>query len=105
MLPLIARNLLESISLLSNVSRLLADKAIATFTVREDQLTQALARNPILVTALNPVIGYLKAAEIAKLAYKEGRPIVDVAAEHTDLSRDELERLLNPAKLTHGGIE
>ena len=105
MLPLIARNLLESISLLSNVSRLLADKAIASFTVREDQLTQALARNPILVTALNPVIGYLKAAEIAKLAYKEGRPIVDVAAEHTDLSRDELERLLNPAKLTHGGIE
>ena len=104
MLPLVARNLLESLNLLSNVTRLLADKAIAGFTVREDRLQQALARNPILVTALNPIIGYQKAAEIAKQAYKEGRPIVDVAAENTDLSREELTRLLDPAKLTEGGI-
>ena len=102
MLPLVAKNLLESLTLLSNVSRLLADKAIASFTVREDNLNAALARNPILVTALNPIIGYLKAAEIAKLAYKEGRPIIDVAAENTDLTRDELERLLDPASLTDG---
>ncbi|MZR63912.1 lyase family protein [Alcanivorax sp. DP30] len=100
MLPLVAKNLLESISLLSNVSRLLADKAIATFTVREEKLNEALARNPILVTALNPVIGYMKAAEIAKLAYQQNRPIIDVAAEHTDLEREELERLLDPATLT-----
>ena len=104
MLPLVARNLLESLHLLSNVTRLLADKAIASFTVREDRLQQALARNPILVTALNPIIGYQKAAEIAKQAYKEGRPIVDVAAENTNLSREELTRLLDPAKLTEGGI-
>ncbi len=102
MLPLVAKNLLESLTLLSNVSRLLADKAIATFTVREDKLNEALARNPILVTALNPIIGYLKAAEIAKLAYKEGRPIIEVAEEHTDLGREELERLLDPATLTEG---
>ncbi|OUS26942.1 aspartate ammonia-lyase [Gammaproteobacteria bacterium 45_16_T64] len=105
MLPVVAKNLLESIELLSNISRLLADKAIATFTVREDRLKEALARNPILVTALNPIIGYQKAAEIAKLAYKEGRPIVDVANDNTDLSREELERLLDPAKLTLGGIQ
>ena len=104
MLPLVARNLLESLHLLSNVTRLLADKAIASFTVREDRLQQALARNPILVTALNPIIGYQKAAEIAKQAYKEGRPIVDVAAENTNLSREELTRLLDPAKLTQGGL-
>ncbi|KAF0806738.1 fumarate hydratase [Alcanivorax xiamenensis] len=104
MLPVVAKNLLESIELLSNISRLLANKAIATFTVREDKLDEALSRNPILVTALNPIIGYLKAAKIAKLAYKEGRPIVEVAAEHTDLSREELQRLLDPAKLTHGGL-
>lgn len=104
MLPLVAKNLLESIALLANVSRLLADKAIATFSVRDDNLQKALARNPILVTALNPIIGYLKAAEIAKLAYKEGRPIIDVAAEHTDISREELARLLDPAKLTLGGL-
>ncbi|MEM7208765.1 MAG: class II fumarate hydratase [Pseudomonadota bacterium] len=104
MLPVIAHNLLESIKLLSAVSRLLADKAIATFSVNEDKLQEALARNPILVTALNPVIGYLKAAEIAKQAYKEGRPVIDVAAENTDLSVDELKELLDPAKLTHGGL-
>ncbi|WP_299727562.1 class II fumarate hydratase [uncultured Endozoicomonas sp.] len=104
MLPVIARNLLESITLLANVSRLLADKAIATFTVNESNLKQTLSRNPILVTALNPIIGYAKAADIAKQAYKEGRPVVDVAEENTDLSRDELEKLLDPRKLTEGGL-
>ncbi|CAA0107050.1 Fumarate hydratase class II [BD1-7 clade bacterium] len=104
MLPLIAHNLLESIELLANVSRLLADKAIATFSVNETNINQALARNPILVTALNPIIGYLKAAEIAKQAYREQRPVIDVALENTTLTREELERLLDPAKLTQGGI-
>lgn len=104
MLPMIAYNLLQSIELLANVSRLLADKAIAGFRVREDNLQKALAMNPILVTALNPVIGYLKAAEIAKTAYKEQRPILDVAAEMTEISREELEQLLDPAQLIAGGI-
>jgi len=100
MLPVIARNVLESVQLLANASRLLADKAIATFKVNEPSLKEALARNPILVTALNPLIGYLKAAEIAKIAYKEGRPILDVADEHTDLGREKLAELLDPVKLT-----
>lgn len=104
MLPIIAHNLLQSIELLANSSRLLADKAIATFKVNEAKLKEALSRNPILVTALNPIIGYQKAAEIAKTAYKEGRPIIDVALEHTDLDRTQLETLLNPEKLTAGGI-
>ena len=104
MLPVIANNLLSSLSLLTNVSHLLADKAIATFTVNEDALKEALSRNPILVTALNPIIGYEKAASIAKKAYKEGRPVLDVAEQETDISRAELARLLDPAKLTEGGI-
>ncbi|QFU24519.1 class II fumarate hydratase [Shewanella eurypsychrophilus] len=104
MLPMIADNLLSSINLLANVSYLLADKAIATFKVNEAQLQKALARNPILVTALNPIIGYAKAAEIAKKAYKEGRAVLDVAEEETDISREELEKLLDPAKLTLGGL-
>ena len=70
--------------------RLLADKAIAGFKVREDRIKEALERNPILVTALNPVIGYEKGAATAKQAYKEGRPILDVALETTGLSRREL---------------
>ena len=104
MLPVVAATLLESLHILGNVVRLLADKAIATFSVRHDTLNEALARNPILVTALNPVIGYEKGAAAAKKAYAEGRPIIDVALEMTDLSREELEALLDPLKLTQGGL-
>ena len=104
MLPMLAHNLLESIGLLANVARLLADKAIAGFVVREDHIAQALNRNPILVTALNPVIGYAKGAATAKQAYKEGRPILDVARETTGLSEKELKKLLDPAILAKGGI-
>ncbi|NMZ98944.1 class II fumarate hydratase [Pseudomonas lundensis] len=104
MLPVIAQNLLSSIELLANVSRLLADKAIATFKVNEAKLKEALSRNPILVTALNPIIGYQQAAEIAKTAYKQGRPVIDVALELTDLPRSQLEVLLDPEKLTAGGV-
>ncbi|WP_434608481.1 class II fumarate hydratase [Pseudomonas sp. R1-7] len=104
MLPIIAQNLLSSITLMSTASRLLADKAIATFKVNDARLKEALSRNPILVTALNPIIGYQKAAEIAKKAYQQGRPVIDVALEHTDLTRAELEVLLDPEKLTAGGV-
>ncbi len=105
MLPVIAYNLLQSIEILANGSRMLADKAIAGFTVNEDNIKGALDRNPILVTALNSVIGYDLGAKIAKAAYAEGRAVIDVAEELTDLSRDELARLLNPKALTQGGIQ
>ncbi len=104
MLPLIAHDLLDSIGLLSNAMRLLADKTIAGLKVRRERVAAALDRNPILVTALNPIIGYEKAAAIAKRAYAEGRPILDVATEDSGLQRGELERLLDPALLAQGGI-
>lgn len=100
MLPVIAWNLLDSLSLLANAAVALADKAIRTFSVREDRIEAALARNPILVTALNSVIGYEKAAALAKQAYAEGRPIIDVVEANTELSRAELEQLLDPRRLT-----
>jgi fumarate hydratase class II len=103
MLPLVAFNLLQSIEILSNVSRLLADKAIAGFTVNQENINSALAKNPILVTALNTVIGYELGAKIAKTAYAEGRAVIDVAVELTDLSRTELEKLLDPKKMIQGG--
>jgi fumarate hydratase class II len=105
MLPLIAHNLLQSEMLLASAARQLADKAIATFKVNESNFSAALARNPILVTALNPIIGYQKAAAIAKQAYAQGRPVVDVAAEVTGMSHAELAQLLEPARLTQGGIQ
>jgi fumarate hydratase class II len=105
MLPVIAQNLLSSIGLLANVSRLLADRAIAGFKVNTARIAEALDRNPILVTALNPVIGYEKGAAIAKAAYAQGRPIRDVAREMTQLSEVELAKLLDPAELARGGIK
>ncbi len=104
MLPVIAYNLCQSIAILASVVRLLADKAVAGFTVHRAQLERALERNPILVTALNSVIGYEQGAKIAKQAYREGRPVREVAKELTDLSDAELARLLDPAELTKGGI-
>ncbi|MEM9171935.1 MAG: class II fumarate hydratase [Pseudomonadota bacterium] len=104
MLPVIAKNVLQSIEILANIVVSLADSAIAGFTVNEDKLSEALGRNPILVTALNPVIGYELGAKVAKQAYAEGRPVKEVALELTDLSAEELDRLLDPAALTEGGI-
>ena len=105
MLPVIAYNLLESIRLLANIARLLGARAIAGFKVNPERLAEALERNPILVTALNPVIGYEKGAAIAKKAYAEGRPIREMAEKMTDLPRAELTRLLDPEELTRGGIK
>ncbi|MEL7448232.1 MAG: class II fumarate hydratase [Pseudomonadota bacterium] len=105
MLPVIAYNLVQSVEILGGAATILADNAIAGYTVNEDRLQDALQRNPILVTALNPVIGYEKGAATAKKAYAEGRPIREVAKEMTDLDDEELARLLDPAALTRGGIQ
>ena len=104
MLPVIAYNLLKSINLLAGAMNVLSKKAIKTFKVNNKNLEASLAKNPILVTALNPIIGYEKAAAIAKKAYTENRPIIDVAAEETDISVARLKKLLDPAKLSKGGI-
>ncbi len=105
MLPIIAHNLLESITLLGNVSRVLADKAIAGFTVNDEHMLELVDKNPIMVTVLNPIIGYEKGAAIAKKAYKEKRRLIDVALEDTDISEEELKVLLDAKAMTEGGIK
>ena len=104
MLPVVAYNLLKSINLLGNAMPLHANKAIKTFKVNTKNIDESLSKNPILVTALNRIIGYSKAAAIAKKAYKENKPIIDIAHEETGMSKAELKKLLNPSKLTKGGI-
>ncbi len=101
MLPLLANNLLTMTDLLANSCRVMADKAIDDFTVNAEHLADGVGRNPVLVTALNPVIGYEQAAAVAKKAYAQGRAIIDVAEEDTEVSREELERILDPSKLAH----
>ena len=104
MLPLVAHDLLQQAGLMANAMRLLADSTIDGMRVRRDTVAAAVDRNPILVTALNPVIGYEKAAAIAKRAYREGRPVLDVAREATGLPEKELRALLDPGRLAKGGI-
>jgi len=104
MMPLIAHNVLQSITILGNAACLFAGKAIAGFTVNQEHIAELIEINPILVTALNPVVGYDKAAQIAKRAYAEGRRVKEVAAEMTGLSAQELNRLLDPRRMTEGGV-
>jgi fumarate hydratase class II len=104
MLPVVAYNLLQSIELLGNACRTLARSAVAGFVVNTHRIAETLDRNPMLVTVLTPVIGYDKAAAIAKRALAEGRPILEVATEMTDLGAERLARLLDPARLTRGGL-
>ena len=83
----------------------LSKNAISSFKVNNKNLEASLSKNPILVTALNPIIGYEKAASIAKKAYKLGVPIIDVALKETDITEKELKKILDPLELTKGGIK
>lgn len=103
MLPMIARNLLESIEIAANAGKVLAEKAITGFTVNPQNIQEALEVNPILVTALNRVVGYETGAAIAKKAYETGQPVLDVAKSMTELDEETLRKYLNPALLTQGG--
>lgn len=104
MQPVVAHNLLQSIKILSNAVRNQADKSVAHLSVNKEKIADMVERNPVLVTALNPVIGYDKGSKIAKKAFKEERPVKEVAREMTDLSDEELDELLDPVKMTKGGF-
>lgn len=104
MLPVVAHNLLESIDILANAARNLADRSVSKLKVKKEAIADMVGRNPILVTALNPIIGYDLAAKIAKKSYAENRPLKEVAKEMTDLSDEELDNALDPIKMTKGGF-
>ena len=104
MMPLMAHNVLQSLTILGNAARLFADKAVAGFTVNRERIEETIERNPILVSALNPVVGYDKAAQIAQRAHAERRRVRHVAAEMTNIKPDELLGLLDPRRMTEGGI-
>jgi fumarate hydratase class II len=99
MLPLIAYNLLQSIELLSNAAENLTDQSVSGIEATE-RGPELVEQGLMLATALAPVIGYDKAAEISKSAYKSGRTIREVAREETDLSEDELDELLDARHMT-----
>ncbi len=104
MLPVVAHNLLQSIRLLANGAANFAELSVSKIVVREALIAEKVSKNPILVTALNPIIGYDLAAKIAKKAFAEDRALKDVALEMTDLSEAELDKALDPIKMTSGGF-
>ena len=104
MLPLIAHALLQGIELLADSARALAERAIPGLTVHSERISETLLRNPMLLTALAPRIGYDRAAAIARRAVTEQRAVLDIAVEETGLPREELARLLDPARLARGEV-
>jgi fumarate hydratase class II len=105
MQPMQARNLLESVRLLARVSAVFADKAVAGLEADAATCTGYVERSPSMATALNPLIGYDRAAEIAKRATRERRPVRELAREMTDLKPEEIDRALDPRRQTEPGLE
>jgi len=105
MLPLIAKDLLESVHLLTAASRVFADKALAGTIANEETCRAYVERSPSMATALNPLIGYDKAAEIAKRSFKEKRPVRELAREMTKLTPQEIDVALDPRRQTEPGLE
>jgi fumarate hydratase, class II len=97
--PFIANSLLTSIGLLTNVSKIFADKCVKGIKANKKVLEGYVERNAMLVTALVPIIGYDEAAKIAKEAMRTGERIVDVAVRNTDISKKRLEKILDPRKM------
>jgi fumarate hydratase class II len=104
MLPLMARNLLESVRLLARVARVFADKAVAGLEANEETCRGYVEISPGMATALNPLIGYDRAAEIAKRAFRERRPVRELAREMTDLTPGQIEQALDPRRQTEPGL-
>jgi fumarate hydratase class II len=104
MVPVVAQNLIQSITLLGNSCRNFARMSVSKVKINEKNVQDKLYKNPILVTALNPIIGYDLAAKIAKKSYAENRSLLDVAKEMTTLTDEQLKAALDPMKMTKGGF-
>jgi fumarate hydratase class II len=104
MMPIMGYNLFQMMDIMINALRLFRERAIDGIQANREKAEGWLARNAILVTALNPVIGYLKGAEVAKEAMASGRTIREVVLEKGYLSAQEVDRLLDARRMTEGGI-
>ena len=103
MMPVIAYNLLQSIEILANASRLLADRCVDGLEANRERCEEMVEKSLAMVTALAPKIGYDKAADIAKEAFATGRTVRELAVEKEVLPVEELERVLNARSQTEGG--
>ncbi|GAA4666050.1 class II fumarate hydratase [Gordonia humi] len=104
-IPMMARNVLESVNLLANVSRLFADRCISGLVAHEDRLRTLAESSPSIVTPLNSAIGYEEAAAVAKQALREGatirQTVIDRGLIGDKLSEEELDRRLDVLKMAN----
>jgi fumarate hydratase class II len=105
MMPIIAHNLFETMQVLIGAIRAFTDKCVVGLTANREKAEGWLAKNAILVTALNPVIGYARGAKVAKEAMASGRTLKEVVVEKGYLSAEEADRILNARAMTEGGIQ
>jgi len=100
MMPLMAHNLLSSAEILKNAARVFREKCVDGITANAARCMKYVESSPAIATALNPSIGYMKAAEIAKEAVRTGRPVKEIALEKGYMAADELDKALDPMRLT-----
>jgi fumarate hydratase class II len=105
MMPIIGYNLFQSMDIIINAVNAFTEKCVVGLKANSEKATGWLAKNAILVTALNPVIGYLKGAEVAKEAMATNRTVREVVIEKGYLTAEDADRLLNVHALTEGGIQ
>ena len=105
MMPVLAYNLLQSIEILGNACRLMAEKCVDGLQANVERNRSLVEGSLAMCTSLAPIIGYDKAAAIAKEAFKTGRTVREIAQEQEVLPADELEKVLDPRGMTEGGIQ
>ena len=103
-LPVISRNLLESIRLLANVTRLFADRCVAGIEADVERCRAYAESSPSLGTSLNPYIGYEAAADVVKESVRTGRSVREIVVERGMLTEDEVDRALDVLGMTEGGV-
>ncbi len=104
MMPIIAHNLFEEMHVMIGAVRAFTEKAVVGIVANREKAEGWLSKNPILVTALNPIIGYLKGAEVAKKALAENRGIKEIVVELGYMSEAEAAAALDTYSMTEGGI-
>jgi fumarate hydratase class II len=105
MMPIIAHNLFESMHVMIGAVNAFTEKCVAGLIINREKAESWLAKNPILVTALNPIIGYNKGAEVAKKALAENRSIREIVVELGYLTAEEADKALDAYEMTTGGIK
>jgi aspartate ammonia-lyase len=104
MMPAMAWNVSHALEILKNTCRVVARRAVAGITANREVCERYAHRSPALATALNPVIGYARATEIVKKSLATGKTIPEVCLEEGVLNREELERILDPRRMTRPGV-